>query len=126
MSHQLQEEGGSADIHLELVAGTVGRTFVGDQCRIEIHILHNTSEVIFGSCPDISTNTQCEFSLSVGQYKAWSLRFVETREACFVHYPDNLVSGFVCRYKHHGVRFFIFDDYFFLGMCRYRQESQSE
>ena len=94
VSHQFKEDRAGCCIHLELVSD-MRRTFVGDQCGIEINIFGDTAKIIFGCCLHVSSDTESETPLTVGQQKTGNARFMETLILGFVQYPDNFITRLI-------------------------------
>ena len=82
MPDQLQEDGTGSGVHLELVP-YIRLPPAGYQCRIEVYIIGNTAEIIFGGQFHITTDTESELAFSVCQQEAGRFRFVETGTALF-------------------------------------------
>ena len=82
----------AGDVHLKLILGKIATTTLWNQCRIEIYIVYNATEVIFCRSTYIASDTQGEFPFLVSQQEAGGIRIMETHLRTVVHNPDDFIT----------------------------------
>ena len=77
-SYQFEEQGGSGDVHLELVLCKIAASALWYQCRIEIYIINDTVKIILCRCTNVSSDAEGEFPFLVSEQEAGSIGVVKT------------------------------------------------
>ena len=124
MPHQLQEDGGSAGIHLKLILDFASTRDVGGD---KVDVVDDAAEIILRRSAYIAADTQGELAFSVRQQEAGSLRFVDVRQLRLIHDADYLIARLVYGDQYDTFGRLVFDNHFFLRVgCNCRQSCAAQ